>query len=135
MTAPRPADRFDAFQALAARRGRPENCLLEALARARAVTVDGPEAWAPEEGVRAGLPSAAALGPASYSTDFVVPHGRRHVRVCAAAPASRPAPGTTSPRWKLVLVSLRGAPRRTGDLAAGRSLPRVLLREARRPGW
>lgn len=84
MTDPRPADQFDAFRALAARRGRPGDRLLEGLARARAATVDRPEEWAPQEGVRAGLPAAAALGPASYYADFAAPHGRRHLRVCAA---------------------------------------------------
>ncbi|MGR3939023.1 NAD(P)H-dependent oxidoreductase subunit E [Streptomyces sp. BRA346] len=84
MSAPRPAERFDAFRALAARRGQPGDRLLESLARTRARTVDGPEDWAPEKGARFGLPAAAALGPASYYADLAAPHGRRHVRVCVA---------------------------------------------------
>ncbi|WP_063728833.1 NAD(P)H-dependent oxidoreductase subunit E [Streptomyces sp. RTd22] len=84
MSAPHPAERFDAFRALAARRGRPGDRLLESLARTRARTADGPEDWAPEEGARFGLPAAATLGPASYYADLTAPHGRRHVRVCAA---------------------------------------------------
>ncbi|WP_367325762.1 NAD(P)H-dependent oxidoreductase subunit E [Streptomyces sp. HUAS ZL42] len=79
-----PADRFDAFRALADRRGRPGNRLIESLAEARAGTPDGPEVWAPPVAARVGLPAAAALGPASYFADLAAPHGRRHVRVCAA---------------------------------------------------
>ncbi|MFE2183448.1 NAD(P)H-dependent oxidoreductase subunit E [Streptomyces sp. NPDC059455] len=52
--------------------------------RARADTAGGPETWAPPVGIQAGLPAAAALGPASYFADFATPHGRRHVRVCTA---------------------------------------------------
>lgn len=33
---------------------------------------------------RFGLPAAAGLGPATFYADLEVPHGRRHVRVCAA---------------------------------------------------
>ncbi|MFJ2924093.1 NAD(P)H-dependent oxidoreductase subunit E [Streptomyces massasporeus] len=79
-----PADRFDAFRALADRRGRPGDRLIESLAEARAGTANAPEAWAPAVATRAGLAAAAALGPASYYADLATPHGRRHVRVCAA---------------------------------------------------
>lgn len=75
---------FDAFRALADRRGRPGERLVESLAEARAATVDGPEVWAPAVAARLGLPAAAALGPASYYGDLAVPHGERHVRVCTA---------------------------------------------------
>jgi formate dehydrogenase iron-sulfur subunit len=79
-----PADRFDAFRALADRRGRPGGRLIESLAEARAGTADRPEFWAPAVAAQAGLPAAAALGPASYYADLAAPHSRRHVRVCAA---------------------------------------------------
>ncbi|NGO43660.1 NAD(P)H-dependent oxidoreductase subunit E [Streptomyces ureilyticus] len=79
-----PADRFDAFRALADRRGRPGDRLTESLVEARAGTGDGPESWAPSVAARVGLPAAAALGPATYYADLATPHGRRHVRVCAA---------------------------------------------------
>ncbi|OMI36365.1 NAD(P)H-dependent oxidoreductase subunit E [Streptomyces sparsogenes] len=78
-----PADRFDAFRALADRRGRPGHRLIESLAEARAGTADGPEVWAPAVAAGFGLPAAAALGPAGYYADLAAPHGRRHVRVCA----------------------------------------------------
>ncbi|MFI9610099.1 NAD(P)H-dependent oxidoreductase subunit E [Streptomyces sp. NPDC052023] len=78
------AHTFDAFRALADRRGRPGERLVEALAKARAATGDGPEVWAPAVAARVGLPAAAALGPASYYADLAAPHGDRHVRVCAA---------------------------------------------------
>ncbi|MGW0885474.1 NAD(P)H-dependent oxidoreductase subunit E [Streptomyces sp. NPDC002671] len=78
------ADRFDAFRALADRRGRPGDRLIEALAEARAGRTDGPEVWAPPVAARFGLPAAAALGPAAYYADLAAPHGRRHVRVCSA---------------------------------------------------
>lgn len=79
-----PADRFDAFRALAGRHGRAGDELIESLAQARAATSDGPEVWAPSTAARAGLPGAAGLGPAAYYADLAAPHGRRHVRVCAA---------------------------------------------------
>ncbi|UJB40176.1 NAD(P)H-dependent oxidoreductase subunit E [Streptomyces sp. A1-5] len=78
------ADRFDAFRALADRRGRPGGRLMEHLARARAGTADSPETWAPAVAAGVGLPAAAALGPAEYYADLTTPHGHRHVRVCAA---------------------------------------------------
>ncbi len=80
-----PAGRFDAFRALANRRGRPGARLTEALARASAGSPDGPQAWAPEEARRLGLPAAAGLGPATFYADLAARHGRRHVRVCTAA--------------------------------------------------
>lgn len=80
------AARFDAFRALAHRRGRPGGRLLDALAEVRAGTADDPGAWAPAVAAeRFGLPAAAGLGPSSYYADLAAPHGRRHVRVCAAA--------------------------------------------------
>ncbi|MFE1921050.1 NAD(P)H-dependent oxidoreductase subunit E [Streptomyces asoensis] len=79
-----PAERYDAFQALADRRGRPGRRLMESLARARTLTADDPETWAPAVAADTGLPAAAALGPAGYYADFAAPHGRRHVRVCTA---------------------------------------------------
>ncbi|MDW4909244.1 NAD(P)H-dependent oxidoreductase subunit E [Streptomyces sp. ADMS] len=79
-----PADRFDAFRALADRRGRPGDRLIESLAEARAGTPDSPESWAPAVAAQVGLPAAAALGPASYYADLTATHSRRHVRVCAA---------------------------------------------------
>src|SRR5947207_7540174 len=78
------AGHIDAFRALADRRGRAGVRLLEALAGAREETTDTPAAWAPAVARSAGLPAAAGLGPASYYADLTAPHGRRHVRVCAA---------------------------------------------------
>ncbi|MFF5213605.1 NAD(P)H-dependent oxidoreductase subunit E, partial [Streptosporangium sp. NPDC000396] len=57
----------------------------ESLAEAAAGSVDGPRAWAPGVARRLGLPAAAGLGPATFYADLAAPHGRRHVRVCAAA--------------------------------------------------
>ncbi|CAM5573336.1 NAD(P)H-dependent oxidoreductase subunit E [Streptomyces aurantiogriseus] len=79
-----PADRFDAFRALADRRGRPGDGLIESLATARTGTANGPEVWAPSVAAALELPAAAALGPAGYYADLAAPHSRRHVRVCAA---------------------------------------------------
>lgn len=79
-----PADRFDAFRALADRRGRPGDRLIESLAEARAATVDSPEVWAPAVAAGSGMPAAAGLGPARYYADLAAPHGRRHVRICTA---------------------------------------------------
>jgi bidirectional [NiFe] hydrogenase diaphorase subunit len=79
-----PAGRFDAFRALADRRGRPGGRLIESLAETRAGTTDSPEVWAPPAAAGVGLPAAAALGPASYYADLAAPHGRRHVRICTA---------------------------------------------------
>ncbi|MCX4585726.1 NAD(P)H-dependent oxidoreductase subunit E [Streptomyces sp. NBC_01481] len=79
-----PADRFDAFRALAERRGKPADRLMTSLAVARTGTATRPEAWAPAVAADVGLPAAAALGPASYYADFAAPHGSRHIRVCAA---------------------------------------------------
>jgi Thioredoxin-like [2Fe-2S] ferredoxin len=76
--------RFDAFRALAMRRGRAGAGLLDTLAERRAGTVDPPGAWSPQVAERLGLPHAARLGPAGYYADLAGPHGRRHVRVCAA---------------------------------------------------
>lgn len=77
--------RFDAFRALADRRGRPGVRLLDALTEA-AATARGPAgSWAPEVAGRFGLPAAAGLGPATFYADLAAPHGRRHVRVCTAA--------------------------------------------------
>lgn len=78
-------ERFDAFRALAERRGRSGFRLTEALARASADSAAGPEAWAPTVAERSGLPAAAGLGPATFYADLAVPHCARHVRVCTAA--------------------------------------------------
>ena len=117
-----PADRFDAFRALTGRHGRVGGKLIESLAEARATTSGGPEVWAPPAAVRAGLPGAAALGPASYYADLAAPHGRRHVRVCAATAcfAARAgqhlvdvenelgvAPGTASPDGDVSVQAVR----------------------------
>jgi formate dehydrogenase iron-sulfur subunit len=80
---PRAFGRFDAFRALADRRGRPH--LTQSLARARAATVEDPGAWAPAVAAQLGLPAAAGLGPATYYADLAAPHGRRHIRICGAA--------------------------------------------------
>ncbi|MEO3755297.1 NAD(P)H-dependent oxidoreductase subunit E [Streptomyces sp. B6B3] len=79
------AERFDAFRALAERRGRPGEALLTALGESRRATPEPPEAWAPGAASALGLPAAAGLGPAGYYADLAAPHGRRHVRVCTAA--------------------------------------------------
>lgn len=79
------ADRFDAFRALADRRGRPGVGLIEHLAEAAGSTAGGPEVWAPGVATRLGLPAAAGLGPATFFADLAGGHGRRRVRVCAAA--------------------------------------------------
>ncbi|CAG7613890.1 NAD(P)H-dependent oxidoreductase subunit E [Actinacidiphila bryophytorum] len=84
MTPVGPTDRFDAFRALADRRGRPGERLTSSLSAARTGTVHGPEVWAPAVAGRAGLPAAAGLGPASFYADLDAPHGSRHVRVCTA---------------------------------------------------
>jgi predicted molibdopterin-dependent oxidoreductase YjgC len=54
------ADRFDAFRALADRRGRPGDRLFESLAEVRAGTADSPEAWAPAV-VGIDVPEGASL--------------------------------------------------------------------------
>ncbi|GHE38407.1 hypothetical protein GCM10017673_45950 [Streptosporangium violaceochromogenes] len=77
--------RFDAFRALAERRGRPGTRLTDALAEAAADAPDGPRTWAPGVAERLGLPAAAGLGPATFYADLAARHGRRHVRVCEAA--------------------------------------------------
>ncbi|MEU6717461.1 NAD(P)H-dependent oxidoreductase subunit E [Nonomuraea sp. NPDC046802] len=69
---------------MAERRGRPGVHLIEALSEGAEEHVEGPESWAPEVARRFGLPAAAGLGPATFYADLAVPHGRRHVRVCAA---------------------------------------------------
>ncbi len=77
--------RFDAFRALAERRGRPGVRLLESLSDAAKAGQGDAEVWAPEVAERFGLPAAAGLGPATFYADLAAPHGRRHVRVCTAA--------------------------------------------------
>ncbi|WBO68653.1 molybdopterin dinucleotide binding domain-containing protein [Streptomyces camelliae] len=79
-----PVDRFDAFRALAERRGRPGERLVGSLAEARARTADGPGVRAPAVTAGMGLLAAAALGPAGHYADLTAPHGRRQVRVCEA---------------------------------------------------
>ncbi|MGW0607688.1 NAD(P)H-dependent oxidoreductase subunit E [Streptomyces sp. NPDC002640] len=78
------AGRFEAFRALADRRGKPGDLLMESLAGARADTADEPASWAPAVAAHVGLPAAAGLGPATYYADLAAPRGRRHVRVCSA---------------------------------------------------
>lgn len=91
MSALSPSDRsgspelFDAFRALARRRGRPGEALLASLAGERRATTSPPGDWAPDVAENLGLPAAAGLGPAGYYADLAAPHGRRHVRVCHAA--------------------------------------------------
>ncbi|GAA2287352.1 hypothetical protein GCM10010149_37130 [Nonomuraea roseoviolacea subsp. roseoviolacea] len=80
-----PAGRFDAFRALADRRGRPGEGLVESLAAVARTAPGGPATWAPGVAEGMGLPAAAGLGPATFFADLAAPHGRRHVRVCAAA--------------------------------------------------
>ncbi|SEN03741.1 NAD(P)H-dependent oxidoreductase subunit E [Nonomuraea pusilla] len=79
------AERFDAFRALADRRGRPGIELIASLDATRDGRADDPAAWAPGVAARLGLPAAAGLGPATFYADLAAPHGRRHVRVCSAA--------------------------------------------------
>ncbi|MEU2429391.1 hypothetical protein ABZ611_07680 [Streptomyces sp. NPDC007861] len=79
-----PADRFDAFRALADRRGRPGDRLFESLAVATAATADSPEGCAPAVAAGVGLPAAAGLGPARCHADPAAPNGRRQLRGCAA---------------------------------------------------
>ncbi|MGW4961388.1 NAD(P)H-dependent oxidoreductase subunit E [Nonomuraea sp. NPDC004186] len=69
---------------MAERRGRPGARLIEALAEGAEEHGGAPGSWAPEVARRFGLPAAAGLGPASFYADLAVPHGHRHVRVCAA---------------------------------------------------
>ncbi|MEU9379470.1 NAD(P)H-dependent oxidoreductase subunit E [Streptomyces sp. NPDC048279] len=75
--------RFDAFRALAGRRGRVGERVLDALAEERAGTAEASAVWFPAVAEQLGLPHAAGLGPAGYFADLAAPHGRRHVRVCA----------------------------------------------------
>ncbi|MFB9966858.1 NADH-ubiquinone oxidoreductase-F iron-sulfur binding region domain-containing protein [Sinosporangium siamense] len=70
-------DRFDAFRALADRRGRPGVRLIEALEEATS--------GAPEVARGFGLPAAAGLGPATFYADLSHRRGERHVRICTAA--------------------------------------------------
>ncbi|MEV1243417.1 NAD(P)H-dependent oxidoreductase subunit E [Nonomuraea sp. NPDC049750] len=77
--------RFDAFRALAERRGRPGVRLLESLSEAAKAGRGPAEAWAPEVAERFGLPAASGLGPATFYADLAAPHGHRHVRICTAA--------------------------------------------------
>ncbi|MER6216976.1 NAD(P)H-dependent oxidoreductase subunit E [Streptomyces sp. NPDC001674] len=77
--------RSDAFRALASRRERPGDRLLDELARARTGNVCDSTNWSPAVAARLGLPAASALGPATFYADLAAPHGRRHVRVCTGA--------------------------------------------------
>lgn len=77
--------RFDAFRALAERRGRPGIRLLDSLSEAAKAGRGAAEEWGPEVAGRFGLPAAAGLGPSTFYADLAAPHGRRHVRVCTAA--------------------------------------------------
>ncbi|MFJ9789118.1 NAD(P)H-dependent oxidoreductase subunit E [Streptomyces globosus] len=87
--------RFDAFRALASRRGAPGDRLLDELARARLANPADSATWSPAVASGLGLPAAAALGSATFYADLAAPHGRRHVRACTgaacfAATAGRP---------------------------------------------
>ncbi|MCB5163848.1 NAD(P)H-dependent oxidoreductase subunit E [Streptomyces bambusae] len=77
--------RFDALRALAARRGRPGDRLLDDLARARLGNPSDGTQWSRPVADRLGLPAASALGPATFYADLAAPHGRRHVRACTGA--------------------------------------------------
>lgn len=100
------ADRFDAFRALADRRGRPGDRLFESPAEVRAGTADCPEAWSPAVAVDVPegaslLAAARAAGielPALCSDDRLSPdgpcrtclvrHGGQIVAACVAPAAS-----------------------------------------------
>lgn len=88
-----PRSGFDAFRALADRRGRPGVRLLDALTEAAGSGHGPAAAWAPDVAGRFGLPAAAGLGPATFYADLAAPHGRRHVRVCTAAACFAAAAG------------------------------------------
>ena len=79
-----PENRFDPAAALAARRGRAAEGLLDAIRGAAGQS--GPDGGA-IAGVAEefGLPQASVRGPATFFADLAAPHGRRHVRVCTAA--------------------------------------------------
>ncbi|MEV6329923.1 NADH-ubiquinone oxidoreductase-F iron-sulfur binding region domain-containing protein [Streptomyces sp. NPDC051909] len=79
-----PGGHRDALRELSARHGARGGLLPAALERIRAATAAGPEEWAPQVAVAAGLPGAAGLGPATYFADLAAPRGERHVRVCTA---------------------------------------------------
>ncbi|MFE3520741.1 NAD(P)H-dependent oxidoreductase subunit E [Streptomyces sp. NPDC059161] len=122
------ADRFDAFRALADRRGRPGDRLMESLAEARAGTADSPETWAPAVAAGIGLPAAAALGPASYYADLAAPHGRRHVRVCTATACFAAQAGRHLADAEHELGVTAGTTSPDRDVCAGCPLCGVLLR-------
>jgi bidirectional [NiFe] hydrogenase diaphorase subunit len=76
--------RFDPIAALAVRRGRAAEGLLDAVRTT--VGPDGPdEASMARVAQEFGLPRASVRGPATFFADLAAPHGRRHVRVCTAA--------------------------------------------------
>ncbi|GAT71030.1 NADH dehydrogenase [Planomonospora sphaerica] len=102
------ADGFDAFRALADRRGRPGVRLIESLADAAAASPAGPQAWAPAVAARRGLPAAAGLGPATFYADLATGHGRRHVRVCTAAACFAARLGDHLPEVEQVLGATAG---------------------------
>ncbi|MCM2579746.1 NAD(P)H-dependent oxidoreductase subunit E [Streptomyces meridianus] len=77
--------RFDAFRALAERRGRPGTRLIEALKESGPGPLEEAGGRARAVASRWRLPAAAALGPASYFADLSVPPGRRRIRLCTAA--------------------------------------------------
>ncbi|MDX3099954.1 NAD(P)H-dependent oxidoreductase subunit E [Nonomuraea angiospora] len=107
---------------MAERRGRPGARLIEALAGDAEEQREGPESWAPEVARRFGLPAAAGLGPATFYADLAVPHGRRHVRVCAATACFAAQAGRQLPAIQDVLgVKADDAP----DREAGVSLQTV----------
>ena len=77
-------NRFDPAAALAVRRGRAAEGLLDAMrgTAGQAGPDDGAIARVAEE---FSLPQGSVRGPATFFADLAAPHGRRHVRVCTAA--------------------------------------------------
>ncbi|MEU8108724.1 NAD(P)H-dependent oxidoreductase subunit E [Nonomuraea muscovyensis] len=112
-----PADRFDAFRALAARRERTGAGLIESLAEAADDSAGGPEVWAPGVAVGLGLPAAAGLGPATFYADLAAARGRRHVRVCAAAACFAARLGQHLPEVEQALGVVAGATSPDGEVS------------------
>ncbi|MEQ4724323.1 NAD(P)H-dependent oxidoreductase subunit E [Nonomuraea sp. B19D2] len=103
---------------MAERRGRPGVRLIDALAESAAEHAEKPESWAPEVARRFRLPAAAGLGPATFYADLAVPHGRRHVRVCAATACFAAQGGRHLPAIQDVLgVTADGGLNREADIS------------------
>ncbi|GGL58036.1 NADH-ubiquinone oxidoreductase-F iron-sulfur binding region domain-containing protein [Planomonospora parontospora] len=111
------ADRFDAFRALADRRGRPGVRLIASLADAAAASPARPQAWAPAVAAQRGLPAAAGLGPATFYADLAAGRGRRHVRVCTAAACFAARLGGHLPEVEQALGVTAGAVRADGEVS------------------